>query len=322
MTDMFNNKEVFYGYSVGNPPTEPPRQDWPSVFFYQDSPRLEMSGFYNSQQAAYADQGLAGPTDRTENYINEERLQNVIGRDSYDYVYRLKPYFTHHRIFNPNNHAMWIKIDVIAPKIPLTPTPDPANTITNYLVTQYQSAAVIQNDSTTKTLQSTNMFWKNISVQANSVTGASVHGLFPRDKTWAARQKWKTLSMRKKVLVPAGSVYKFRVYHRGMGPLRLAEFQLPTYIPFPYTDRIIKVSAMSTIGMTPYATEPSEDRVHTDFVTYAVWTHSVKTMTCAVLNKPVFINSMTTAQIDTAVQAPSVNPQITVSQQVMGPNPA
>lgn len=321
MTDIWNNKEIFYGYSVGNPPTEPPRQDWPSVFYYQDSPRQELKGFYSAQQANGAAQPLAGPSDRTTNYVNEERLQLQYARDAYDYVYRLKPYFTHHRIFNPNNHPIWIKIDVIAPRMPLTATPDPDNTISNYLITQYESCAVIQYNKGTSSLSTSNIDWKSLDTAANSVTGASIHGLFPKDRTWAARQKWKTLSMRKKVLVPAGSVYKFRVFHRGMGPLRLLEFQQPSFIPFPYTDRIIKVSAMSTIGMTPYADDSTNDRIHTDFVTYGVWTHSVKTMTCAVLNKPVFIQSMNTAQISTAVAAPSVNPQITVSQQVMGPSP-
>lgn len=320
---MWNHKEIFYGYSVGNPPTEPPRQDWPSVFFYQDSPRQQMQSFYDASRVTSSSQPSSGPADRTTLYVNEDSLQTLgIIRDQYDFVYRLKPYFTHHRIFNPNNHPIWVKIEVIAPRMPLTATSDPANTITNYLITQYESCAVIQSDSTTGALSATNVAWKNLGTLANSVTGASIHGLYPKDRTWAARQKWKTLSMRKKVLVPTGGVFKFRVYHRGMGPMRQPEFAQASFIPFPYTDRIIKVSSMSTLGMTPYAQDSTADRIHTDFVTFAVWQHSVKTMTCAVLNKPVFINSMSTAQRTTAVIDPSVNPQITVTQQVMGPNPA
>jgi hypothetical protein len=322
MTDFYNRKLVYAGYQAGGNPPTPVAQDWPLVLFYDDAPRNEMQGFFDATTVTSANQGSAGPSDRTTQFQNQQTLGTVMPvLDDYDFVYRLKPYFTHHRIYNPNNHPMWVKVDVIVPRMPLTAAADPAAIITNYLTTQYQSTAVVQHNSTTGVLATGNVDWKTLNTTVGVSSGASIFGLFPIDRSWSATYKWKTISTRKKVLIPAGGIYKFRVYHKGMGPMRSQEFAQPSFIPYPYTDRIIKVSAMSTIGMTPSATDSSADRLHTDFPLLGIWRHSVKTMKCHVLNKPIMIQSMTTEQASTAVLAPSVNPQITVSQQVMGPSP-
>lgn len=321
MTDFYNRKLVYEGYSPGTPPV-PVAQDWPVVVFYSDSPRTEMDGFYDATTVATANQAAAGPSDRTTQFQNQQTIATAFpSHDDYDFVYRLKPFFTHHRIYNPNNHAMWLKIDVIVPRMPLTAASDPTSVVTNYLATQYQSAAVIQHDSTSGALATGNVDWKNLNTVVGLSSGASIFGLFPIDRTWHATYKWKTISKRKKVLVPAGGIYKFRVYHRGFGPMRALEFSQPSFIPYPYSDRIIKVSAMSVIGMTPNASDATADRIHTDFPVLGIWRHSVKTMKCTVLNKPIMIQSMTGAQRVSSVIAPSVNPQITVTQQEMGPDP-
>lgn len=321
MTDFYNRKLVYEGYSPGSPPV-PVAQDWPVVIFYDDSPRNEMQGFYDATTVSAANQVGAGPSDRTTQFMNQQAFATAFPNyDDFDFVYRLKPYFTHHRIYNPNNHPMWVKVDVIVPRMPLTAASDPAAIVTNYLATQYQSSAVIQHDSTTGALATSNIDWKGLNTVVGLSSGASIFGLFPIDRTWNATYKWKTISTRKKVLVPAGGVYKFRVYHKGFGPLRALEFQQASFIPYPYSDRIVKVSAMSTPGMTPNASDATADRLHTDFPVLGIWRHSVKTMKCHVLNKPIMIQSMTTQQRVDGVIAPSVAPQITVTQQDMGDNP-
>lgn len=331
MSDLYNTKLVYAGYVNIDPTTEPVRQDWPSVLFYIDSPRLEMQGFYDATTLAIANQGNAGPSDRqswplssqsTTHWQNQSTIATALPAfDDVDFKYYLKPYFTHHRIYNPNNHAMWIKIEVIAPRMPLTAASDPSTVITNYMNTQYNTMAIVQENSTSQAMSALNVSWKNLDTVVNASSGASCFGLFPRDRTWKATYKWKTVSTRKKVLVPAGGVFKFRVFHRGFGPLHAVEFQQPSFIPYPYTDRIIKLSSMSTLGMSQFTQDATNDRIHTDFVAVGVWTHSMKTMKCYVINRPVVIQSMTQAQIASDVIAPSVNPQIIVAQQEMGPDP-
>jgi len=323
MSEIHNEKYVFYGYSVGSPPTEPPRQDWPASFFYTDCPRNEMIGFYAAQNVVSANQPDTGPSDRTTAFTNYH-VVNIqgLGKDAYDFICYLKPYFTHHRIYNPNNHPMWVKIFVIAPAFGKAPTTDPASIIGAYLGGQYQSMSTIQFNKDTNLLSISNIDWKNLDTTAASVTGGSIHGLYPVDRTWAARSRWRTISSRKKVLIPAGGVFKFRLYHKGMGPIPITEFASAAGNPWCWTDRIVKVQAQSTLGMTPYSADSTTDRIHSDFVTFAVWAHNIKTLKTLVLNKPVFINTFSTAQKSTAVIDPSVQPGITVSQQVMGPNPA
>ena len=103
--------------------------------------------------------------------------------------------------------------------------------------------------------------------------------------------------------------------------MRALEFSQASFIPYPYSDRIVKLSVMSVVGMTPKQDDSTDDRIHTDFPVVGIWKHSVKTMKCHVLNKPIMIQSMSNDQINTAVIAPSVNPQITKTQQDMGPDP-
>jgi len=325
MSEIHNEKYVIYGYSVGSPPTEPPRQDWPMTIFYTDCPRNEMAAFYAAQTVTGPNMPGAGPSDRvtTTEFLNQHLINNQgIGTTDYDFICYLRGYYSHHRIYNPNNHPMWAKIFVIAPAFGKTPTSDPAGIIASYLGGQYNSMSVIQFDQDTAALSTSNIDWKNLDTTANTILGGSIHGLYPVDKTWAARARWRTISSRKKVLIPAGGVFKFRLWHKGFGPIPIAEYATASGNPWCWTDRIVKVQAMSTIGMTPYAADSTSDRLHSDFVTFGIWVHNIKTLKTLVLNKPVFINSMSTAQKATAVIDPSVQPGITVSQQVMGPNPA
>lgn len=324
MTQFHNEKQVFYGYSVGSPPTEPPRQDWPSVMFYLDCPRLLTHAFGSFAGLSTANQLLAGVSDRAAvTYNNQSLMTNaLLGRTDLDYKWYLKPYFTHHQVYNPNNHPMWFKVEVFAPRKGVAPTTATASLITNFLLSMYQSCYAGQYDYDTDLQSGVNMIWKNVNTTMATVTGPNVLGLFPHDRTWYHKQKWVQLSRRKKVLIPAGATYKFRVFHRGLGPVERAVLLDPQQNPYVFTDRIVKVSAMSTVGMTPYSADATTDRVHHDFVTYGIWTHATVTAKCYVINKPVLIQSMSTAQRTTAVIDPSVQPQITVTQQVMGPNPA
>lgn len=321
MTDFYNRKLVYEGYAPGTPAV-PVAQDWPVVIFYDDAPRNEMQGFYDATTVTTGNQGVAGPTDRTTQFMNQQTIATAFPPlDDYDFVYRLKPYFTHHRIYNPNNHPMWIKVDVIVPRMPLTAASDPTAIVTNYIATQYNSTAVVQHNSTTGALSTNNVGWKNLNVIVGASSGATIFGLYPTDRSWNATYKWKTISTRKKVLVPAGGIFKFRVFHKGFGPMRALEFSQANFIPYPYSDRIVKVSASTVPGMTPNAVDNTADRLHTDFPVLGIWRHSVKTVKCHVLMKPIMIQSMTSQQIENPIVAPSVNPQITVSQQVMGPDP-
>lgn len=324
MSEIHNEKYVMYGYSVGSPPTEPPRQDWPMTVFYTDCPRNEMAGFYAAQNVTAGNQAAAGPSDRTQYFPNYKifDVSTTFGKDVYDFICYLRPYFSHHRIYNPNNHAMWAKIFVIAPAFGKIPTQDPATIISAYLGGQYQSMATIQFDKDTAALSTGNIDWKSLDTTASTVLGGSIHGLYPVDKTWASRARWRTISSRKKVLIPAGGVFKFRLFHKGLGPIPIPEYSTAAGNPWCWTDRIVKIQAQSTLGFTPYAQDSTADRIHSDFVTFGIWVHNIKTLRTLVLNKPVFINSFSTAQKDTAVIDPSVQPGITVSQQVMGPNPA
>lgn len=322
MTQFHNEKQVFYGYSVGSPPTEPPRQDWPSVILYLDCPRLLTHPFGSFAGLNTANQMLAGAFDRTTTYNNEALLTNALtGKTLFDFKWYLKPYFTHHQVYNPNNHPMWFKVEVFAPRKGVAPTIATSSLITNFLTSMYQSCYVGQYDYDTNVQSGVNVVWKDINTNVGTVTGPSILGLFPHDRTWYHKQKWVQLSRRKKVLIPAGATYKFRVFHRGLGPVERSVLIDAETNPYVFTDRIVKVSAMSTVGMTPYAEDPSVDRIHHDFVTYGIWTHATVTAKCFVINKPVLIQSMSSAQRTTAVINPSVNPQITVSQQVMGPAP-
>jgi len=172
VTDQWNDKHVFYGYSVGAPPTEPPRQDWPSTIFYQDSPRQQMSSFYATTAVVKLDMAAAGPSDRSTTFMNEQVIKTAFPNlDAYDFIYYLKPYYTHHRIYNPNNHAMWIKIHVMAQRVGKLPNDDPDTNIASYLGGQYRSMATVQCDMITGALSTSNIDWKNLDTTAGTVLG-------------------------------------------------------------------------------------------------------------------------------------------------------
>lgn len=319
---MRNIKEVYLGYSVGVPPTSPPRQDWPIVAVYPVCPRNHFHAHKAWNDATAAAQQLAQNIDRVQATINPKVLMDLTGlaKNGYDFICYTKPYFSHHTVYNPNFHPIWVKVEIFAPRKGYIPGADPNTTVSDFLNQFYRScvvAEVVDNN-----LSTTGMKWNNVDTSVTAAPSASTIALFPQDRSILMRRAYVRLSGRKKILLPAGATYKFRIFHRAMGPFRASEIGPNTNFPYPYSDRIVKMSVISTVGMVPYATDSTAGRIKQDWCTFGVWQKYMSTVKHVVLNKPVFLNDMRTEQANLAVVGDSVGPQVTVSQQTMGNVPA
>lgn len=330
---LYNDKTVLVGYTSGTPPNiYPPRQDFPQVYLEVDTIRDE-TGAFSTDQAVSAETTMdnAGPSDRTNesehpNYTLTKAAATAAGttgpttgRNVYDYKQYIGSYFSHYTVLNPNQCAVWFKAEVFAPRYGYYQTNDPAQLKSFFATSMYRSMAIQQYVGSSASTG--NIDWKNLdTIVGNGTTGnpAGIMSLVPHDRTWIHKQRWKQLSRRRKVLIPPGATYRFRVFHKKTGPYSIAELGGGTANPYIFADRIIKMTVQSVPGLTATALAEGDDAIHTDFVSIGLWKRNLKTMKQYILNRPVVLLDMTSAQKSTATAGPSSVPQITRTQQEVG----